>query len=160
MQNRVILSKIHLAFLGSICNLDDGKSCMIWLRRLAYFFCCLNEPSGLVKNCVKSAHIRSFSGPYFPASALNTERYQENTEYGDFFTQCIPAKIVENLGVINDSEKMVTYLSDQTKKKKEEKCCISPTKPKLTVIEFASFIVLSHHNFQETSLALCTTKPR
>ena len=26
-------------------------------------------------HCVKSAHIRSFSGPYFPAFELNTERY-------------------------------------------------------------------------------------
>ena len=26
-------------------------------------------------NCVKSAHIRSYSSPYFPAFVLNTERY-------------------------------------------------------------------------------------
>ena len=26
-------------------------------------------------HCVKSVHIRSFSGPYFPAFGLNTERY-------------------------------------------------------------------------------------
>ena len=27
------------------------------------------------KHCVKSVHIPSFSGPYFPAFGLNTERY-------------------------------------------------------------------------------------
>ena len=27
------------------------------------------------KHCVKSVRIRSFSGPYFPAFGLNTERY-------------------------------------------------------------------------------------
>ena len=26
-------------------------------------------------HCVKGVHIRSFSGPYFPAFGLNTERY-------------------------------------------------------------------------------------
>ena len=26
-------------------------------------------------HCVKSAHIRSYPGPYFPAFGLNTERY-------------------------------------------------------------------------------------
>ena len=52
----------------------------------------------------------------------------------------IPAQIVEYLGFIIDSEKMITYLSNQKKQKKYEKCCIIPTKPKLTVREFASFI--------------------
>ena len=53
------------------------------------------------KYCVKSVRIRSFSGPYFPAFGLNTERYsvlcispysvrmrenteQKNSEYGHF----------------------------------------------------------------------------
>ena len=44
---------------------------------------------------VKSFRIRSYSGPYFPAFGLNTERYaalrentdQKNSEYGHF-TQC------------------------------------------------------------------------
>ena len=50
------------------------------------------------QHCVKSARIRSFSGPYFPAIGLNTERYpvslcsvqvqknadQKNFEYGHF----------------------------------------------------------------------------
>ena len=52
----------------------------------------------------------------------------------------IPAKIVEYLGFIIDSEKMITYLSDQKKQKMFGKCCIIPTKPKLTIREFASFI--------------------
>ena len=52
----------------------------------------------------------------------------------------IPAKIVEYLGFIIDSEKMITYQSDQKKQKIYEKCCIIPMKPKLTVGEFASFI--------------------
>ena len=34
------------------------------------------------KHCVKSIHIWSFSGPYFPAFGLNTD--QKNSEYGHF----------------------------------------------------------------------------
>ena len=52
----------------------------------------------------------------------------------------IPAKIVEYLGFIIDSEKMITYLSDQKTQQIYEKCCIIPMKPKLTIREFASFI--------------------
>ena len=52
----------------------------------------------------------------------------------------ILAKIVEYLGFIIDSEKRTTFLSDQKKQKIYEKCCIIPTKPKLTIREFASFI--------------------
>ena len=52
----------------------------------------------------------------------------------------IPAKIVEYLGFIIDSEKMITYLSDHKKQKIYEKCCIIPTKLKLTIREFDSFI--------------------
>ena len=52
----------------------------------------------------------------------------------------IPAKIVEYLGFIIDSGKMITYLSDQKKQKIYEKCCNIPMKPKLTIREFASFI--------------------
>ena len=48
-----------------------------------------------VSHCVKSLNIRSFSGPYFPAFVLNTERYsvsfrlgenrnQKNSKYGQF----------------------------------------------------------------------------
>ena len=52
----------------------------------------------------------------------------------------IPAKIVEYLGFIIDSEKIITYLLDQKEQKIYENCCIIPTKPKLTIREFASFI--------------------
>ena len=59
------------------------------------------------------------------------------------------AKIVEYLGFIIDSEKMVTYQSDQKSKKKiYEKCCVIPTKRKLTVREFASFIGTLTPTFQ------------
>ena len=51
----------------------------------------------------------------------------------------IPAKVMEYLGFIIDSEKMLTYLSDQKKQKFDEKCCIIPTKPKLTIREFGNF---------------------
>ena len=52
----------------------------------------------------------------------------------------IPAKIVEYLGLIIDSEKMITFLWDQKKQKIYEKCRVIPMKPKLTIREFASFI--------------------
>ena len=52
----------------------------------------------------------------------------------------IPCKIVEYLGYIIDLEKMITCLSDQKKQKNYKKCCIIPTKPKLTIREFTSFI--------------------
>ena len=47
---------------------------------------------------------------------------------------------MEYLGFIIDSEKMITYLSDQKKQKTYEKCCIIPMKPKLPIRKFASFI--------------------
>ena len=37
------------------------------------------------QHCVKSVHIRSFSGPYFPAFGLNTDKNSIRTH----FTQCI-----------------------------------------------------------------------
>ena len=51
----------------------------------------------------------------------------------------ILAKRVEYFGFIIDSEKMVTYLSDQKKQKIYEKCWIILTKTKSTIREFASF---------------------
>ena len=59
----------------------------------------------------------------------------------------IPAKIVEYLGFIIDSEKMITFLSDQKKQKIYEECCIISTKPKLTIREFASFIGTPTYSF-------------
>ena len=46
---------------------------------------------------------------------------------------------MEYLGFIIESEKMITFLLDQKKDKKLQRCIIS-TKPKLTIREFASFI--------------------
>ena len=34
--------------------------------------------------CVKSVHIRSFSGPYFPAFGLNTERHEKTLSTDTF----------------------------------------------------------------------------
>ena len=48
--------------------------------------------------------------------------------------------MVEYLSFVIDSEKMITYLSDQKNQKIYEKCCVIPTKPKLAIREFASFI--------------------
>ena len=41
-----------------------------------------------IQHCVKSVRIRSFSGPYFPASGLNTERLQ--SECGKIQTRKTP----------------------------------------------------------------------
>ena len=43
----------------------------------------------IMKHCVKSVRIRSYSNPHFPAFGLHTERYgvhmdQNNSEYGHF----------------------------------------------------------------------------
>ena len=62
----------------------------------------------------------------------------------------IPVKIVEYLGFINDSKK-INY----------EKCCIIPTKPKWTIIEFTSFIGTLTSSFQGNHfdpLYYCTPK--
>ena len=56
----------------------------------------------------------------------------------------ILVKVVEYLGFINYSEKMVTG-----------KCCIILMKPKLTMRELASFIGTLHLHFPEISLAHC-----
>ena len=34
-----------------------------------------SDKSKVNEHCVKSVHIRSYSGPHFPAFGLNTERY-------------------------------------------------------------------------------------
>ena len=45
-------------------------------------------------HCVKSVHIRSYSGPYFPAFELNTERYgvflRIHSEFGKMRTRITP----------------------------------------------------------------------
>ena len=50
------------------------------------------------------------------------------------------SKFTSQNSFITDSEKMIIYLSDQKKQKIYEKCCIIPTKQKLAIREFASFI--------------------
>ena len=54
--------------------------------------------------------------------------------------KALKSVIVEYLGFIIDSEKMITYLLDQKKQKIYKKCCNIPIKLKLTIREFASFI--------------------
>ena len=46
-------------------------------RRLLFLLYLLSdiELSSSTNHCVKSVRIRSCSGPYFPATGLNTERY-------------------------------------------------------------------------------------
>ena len=47
--------------------------------------------NGLISHCVKSVQIRSFSGPYFPAFGLNTERCRVSlhiqSEWGKIWTR-------------------------------------------------------------------------
>ena len=61
-------------------------------------------------HCVKSVNIRSYSGPYFPAFGLNTERYgilvllspdarskdQNNSEYGHFLRGACDAHTLQS----------------------------------------------------------------
>ena len=49
IQNRLIPSQIHPAFLGTISHLPYEQSFMIWFVRVVLFLCCLNESSGLAK---------------------------------------------------------------------------------------------------------------
>ena len=71
----------------------------------------------------------------------------------------LPAKIVEYLGFIIDSEKMITYLSDQKKRKVYGKCCIISTKSKLTIREFASFIGTLTSSFPGNQFGPLYTEP-
>ena len=48
-------------------------------------------------HCVKSVRIRSYSGPYFPAFGQNTERYQNNSEYGHFLRSHVQLFTLVNL---------------------------------------------------------------
>ena len=69
----------------------------------------------------------------------------------------IPVKIVEYLGFITDSERMITYLSN-VKKINYEKCCIIPMKPKLTIREFTNFISTLTSLLPVNQFGPCTTK--
>ena len=46
---RVISSYINLTFLGTISDLDYGKTFIIWLRRVALIFCYPDVAAGLTK---------------------------------------------------------------------------------------------------------------
>ena len=59
----------------------------------------------------------------------------------------ITAEVMDYLGFVIDSEKMKSYLSDQKKQKNYEKYYIIPTKPKLTITEFVSFIAALTSSF-------------
>ena len=48
------------------------------------FFLMISSSNKIVLHCVKSVHIRSYSGPYFPVFGLFTD--QNNSEYGQFHT--------------------------------------------------------------------------
>ena len=44
------------------------------------------QVKNIIKHCVESVQIRSFSGPYFPVFGLNTGKYgPEKTPYLDHF---------------------------------------------------------------------------
>ena len=47
---------------------------MFVLQDIKFHF--IYDELNLYYHCVKSVHIRSYSGPYFPAFGLNTERYE------------------------------------------------------------------------------------
>ena len=53
------IQKPHFVFSSNNCNNDNNNL--------------IRKPINI--HCVKSVRIRSFSGPYFPAFGLNTERY-------------------------------------------------------------------------------------
>ena len=46
-------------------------------------------------HCIISVRIRSYPGPYYPAFGLNTERYQNNSEYGRFSRSGLTLKIAD-----------------------------------------------------------------
>ena len=53
----------------------------------------VNEVSDAIdwySHCVKNVHIRSYSGPYSVQMRKNTD--QNNSEYGQFLTQCLSPK--------------------------------------------------------------------
>ena len=67
-----------------------GALSLMTFRKLIEFWI-----SGVViYHCVKTARIRSYSGPHFPAFALNTERYftslRIQSECGEMWTRITP----------------------------------------------------------------------
>ena len=59
-------------------------------------------------HCVKSVHIRSFSGPYFPAFGLNTD--QKNSEYGHF-SHIVFYLVYKHLKVVSVTFLLVCFVS-------------------------------------------------
>ena len=60
-------------------------------------------------HCVKSVHIRSYSGPHFPAFGLNTERYgvslRIQSECGKMRTRITPT--TDTLHAVHDTDAVV-----------------------------------------------------
>ena len=56
---------------------------LLYQTVILYFFPseAFNVALSILSRCLKSSHIRSFSGPYFPTFGLNTEIYSVNREY-------------------------------------------------------------------------------
>ena len=69
-----------------------------------------------IKHCVKSFYIWGYSGPYFPAFALNTERYfvslRIQSEYGKTLARITPNTdtfhAVKSLRISNKFEKFLS----------------------------------------------------
>ena len=84
--NLLFLSRINLLQVLR-CNLKYFQ--YVFIPRFDYFirFCYYNH-------WVKSVRIRSYSGPYFPAFGLNTERYSVSlriqSKYGKIWTRITP----------------------------------------------------------------------
>ena len=79
-----------LLFLVTSCLVVAVQSCMEWIPIKNTSWCCRikNNVFASEKHCVKSVHIRSFFGPYFPAFGLNTGKYgPEKLRIRTLFTQ-------------------------------------------------------------------------
>ena len=68
---------------------------------LKIIFCIISNLD-LEQHCVKSVHIRSCSGPYFPAFGLKTD--QNNSEYGHFLRS---ADCSTNLCLVHLTDKIL-----------------------------------------------------
>ena len=80
------------------------KSFVLTLQCIDYsWYIYISTLMGVPQHCVKSVHIRRFSGPYFPAFRLNTERYAkwgkcrpEKLRNGHFLRNAIHGEIIAN----------------------------------------------------------------
>ena len=60
-----------------------------WFRKFSLWFLIVMKQFNSALHCVKSVHIRSYSGPYFPAFEMNSAKMRENVDqnnpkYGHF----------------------------------------------------------------------------